>query len=107
MKTTVQKEGMSSMAELLTLIATLAIMMVGFAVMLQVTSVEEIFRFIGRAVAAFVLMILALCILKYLWICVMVPWLSAAFESLLTLIGWLLVAIVGLTALSLVGRAVL
>ena len=107
MKTTVLGEGMSSMAELLTLIATLAIILVGIAVMLQATSVEEIFRFIGRAVMMFVLLLVTMCVLKYLWLCVMVPWLSAAFGSLMTLIGWLLVTIIGFIALSLVVRLVL
>ena len=95
------------MVELLTLIATLAIIVIGIAILLQITSVEDLPSLMGRTVAVLVLMILALCILKYLWICVMVPWLSAAFESLKTLIEWLLVRIVGLIALSLVVRLVL
>jgi hypothetical protein len=94
------------MAELLTLIATLAIIMVGIAIMLQVTSLDETFRFIRRGVIWFVLMLVTVCILKYLWICVMVPWLSAAFESLMTLIEWLLVIMAGLGVLSLVVRLV-
>jgi hypothetical protein len=35
---------------------------------------------------------------------VIIPWLSAAFESLKTLIEWVLGIIVGLIALSVVGR---
>jgi uncharacterized BrkB/YihY/UPF0761 family membrane protein len=102
-----EKEMMLLMVELLTSIATLGIILIGIAILLQVTSIEDLLSLIGRAVAVLVLVVLALCILKYLWICAMVPWLSAAFESLLTLIGWLLVTIVGLIALSLVSRAVL
>ena len=93
------------MAELLTLIGMLAIILVGIAIMLQITSVEDVLGFMGRAAMVFVLLLVAVCILKGLWLGVMVPWLSAAFESLKTLIEWLLVTIVGLIALSLVGRA--
>ena len=95
------------MVELLTLIATLAIIMVGIAVVLQITSIEEIFRFIGRAVAVVTLMLVVLCVLKAFWIGVISPWLSAAFESVKTLMGWLLVIIVSLIVLSFVGRLAL
>jgi uncharacterized membrane protein (UPF0182 family) len=95
------------MAELLTSIATLAIVLIGIAILLQITSVEEVSGFIGRAVVVFVLVLVAVCILKGLWLGVMIPWLSAAFEFLKTLIEWLLVTIVGLIALSLVARLAL
>jgi cell division protein FtsW (lipid II flippase) len=54
-----------------------------------------------------VLTLVVLCILKGLWLGVVIPWLSAAFESLKTIIEWLLVTIVALVALSLIGRIVL
>ncbi len=95
------------MAELLTLIGTLAIILTGIAILLQITSVKEVSGFIGRAVAAFLLMLVTLCILKGLWVGVMVPWLSAAFGFLKTLIGWLVITIVCLIVCSLVGRVVL
>ena len=91
------------MAELLTSIGTLAVILVGLAILLQITSVEDVLRFIGRAVTVFVLMLVVFCILKGFWLGLIVPWLSAAFESFKTLIGWLLVIIVCLIALSLVG----
>jgi hypothetical protein len=95
------------MAELLTSIGTLAIILVGIAILVQITSVEEVIRFIGRAVVVCVLAHVMLCILNGFWLGVLVPSLSAAFESFKTMIGWLLVAIVGLVALSLVGRLAL
>jgi hypothetical protein len=95
------------MAELLTSIGTLAIILVGIAILLQITSIEEVLGFIGRAVAVCVLTLLVLCILKELWLGVVVPWLSAAFASLKTMVEWLLLAIVCLFALSLIGRLVL
>lgn len=95
------------MAELLTLIGMLAIILVGIAIMLQITSVEDCLSFMGRAAMVFVLLLVAVCILKGLWLGVVIPWLSAAFESLKTLIEWLLVTVVGLIALSLVVRLVL
>jgi hypothetical protein len=98
---------MSPMAELLTAIGTLAIILVGVAILLQIASVEDALGFIGRAVAAVVLMILALCILKGLWVWVIGPWLSAAFEFLKTLTVWFVVTILGVIALSLVKRVVL
>src|SRR5216684_1850589 len=98
---------MSLMVELLTLIGTLAIILVGIAILLQMTSVEDVLRFIGRAVMVFVLMLVVLCILKGLWLGVIVPWLSTAFESFKKLIEWLLVILVGLITLLLVGRLAL
>ena len=95
------------MTELLTAIGTLAIIVIGIAILLQITAVEDALSFIGRAVAALVLMILALCILKGLWVGVIVPWLSAAFEFLKTLIGWFVVTVIGVIALLMVGRVVL
>jgi hypothetical protein len=98
---------MLAMAELLTAIGTLAIILIGIAILLQITSVEEAFGFMGRAVSVFVLMIVALGILKGLWVGVIIPWLSAAFEFLKTLIAWLVITILSLVALSLFGRVVL
>ena len=95
------------MAELLTLIGTLAMVLVGIAVLLQIISLEEIFAFMARALAIFALMLVVLCILKGFWLGVMIPWLSAAFESFKTLIEWLLLIIAGLIALSLVARLAL
>jgi len=91
------------MAELLTSIGTLAVILVGLAILLQITSVEDVLRFIGRAVTVFALMLVVLCILKGFWLGLIVPWLSAAVESFKTPIEWLLVILVCLIALSLVG----
>jgi hypothetical protein len=96
-----------AMAEVLTLIAALAISVIGIAIILQIISVEEVFNFVFRAVMVIVFMFVVLCILKGLWLGSVLPWLSAAFESLKTLTGWLLASIVGLIALSLTGRVVL
>jgi len=98
---------MLPMAQLLTLIGTLALILVGIAILLQITSAHEVLGFIGRAVTVFVLILVALCILKGLWLGVFVPWLSVAFESFKTLIEWLLVILVGLITLLLVGRLAL
>ena len=95
------------MAELLTSIGTLAIILAGIAIILQITTIEEVFRFIGRALAVCVLMLVMLCVLKGLWLGVLIPWLSVAFTSLKATIGWLLVTLVSLVALSLIGRLVL
>ena len=95
------------MTELLTAIGTLAIILIGIAILLQIASAEDALGFIGRAVAALVLLILALCILKDLWVGVMVPWLSSAFEFLKTLMGWLVTTVLGVIALLFVGRVVL
>jgi hypothetical protein len=95
------------MTEMLTAIGVLAIILIGIAILLQVTSIEDGLGLIGRAVAALVLMMLALCILKGLWVGVMVPWLSAAFEFLKTLLGWIVIAIMGVIAFLIVGRVVL
>lgn len=43
------------MTELLTAIGTLAIILIGIAILLQIASVEDAIGFIGRAVAALVL----------------------------------------------------
>jgi uncharacterized membrane protein YuzA (DUF378 family) len=56
------------MAELVTLIGTLAMTLVGVAVLLQITSVEEALGFMGRAMTTFVLMLVGLCILKSFWL---------------------------------------
>jgi len=95
------------MIELLTAIGTLALILIGVAILLRLTSVEDAFGFIGRAVAALVLMTFALCILKGLWVDVIVPWLSSAFRFLMTLMGWFGIAILGVVVLSTVGRVVL
>lgn len=94
------------MTELLTAISTLAIILIGIAILLQIASVEDALGFIGRAVAALVLMILALCILKGLWVRVIGPWLFSAFEFLKTLMGWFVVTVLGVIALLIVGRVV-
>jgi hypothetical protein len=93
--------------ELLTSIGTLAIILIGIAILLQLTSVEDALGFIGRAVAAVVLMVVALCVLKGLWVQVIVPWLSFAFDFLKTLVGWFVITILGVMALLIVGRVVL
>jgi hypothetical protein len=95
------------MTEPLALIGTLVIILIGIAVLLQIVSVEEASGFIGRAVLAFLLLAVELCILRGLWVRVMVPWLSSTFEFLKTLIAWLLVTMVGLIAVSIVGRIVI
>jgi hypothetical protein len=99
-----QEEGMSPMTELLTLTGALAMVLVGIAILLQITSVEDVFAFMGRAVLALVFALVMLCILRGIWLGVFVPWLTGAFESLKPLIGWLLVTVVCLIALSRVGR---
>lgn len=95
------------MAELLILIGTLATILVGIAVLLQITSLEEIFGFVGRALAVFVLLLVLLCVLKGFWLGVTIPYPSAAFESFKTLIEWLLSIIAGLIVLSLFARLAL
>jgi hypothetical protein len=95
------------MAELLTLIGALVMILVGIAILLQIISVQEVFSFLGRCLAIFVLMLLLLCILRGFWLGVIIPWLSAAFEFFETLIEWLLLGTVGLVALSLVARLAL
>ena len=92
------------MAELLTLIGALVMILVGIAILLQIISVQEIFGFLGRCLATFVLMLVLLCILKGFWLGVMIPWLSAAFEFFKTLIEWLLLSTVVLVPLLLVAR---
>jgi hypothetical protein len=91
---------------LLTLIGVLAVILVGIAVLLQLISIEEIIAFMGRALAIFVLMLVALCILKAFWFGVIAPWLFAAFDAFKTLIEWLLL-ILGLMTLSLVAQLAL
>jgi hypothetical protein len=95
------------MTELLTAIGTLGIVLVGIALLLQLISVEDAIGYIGRAVAALLLMIVAFCILKVLWVSAMVPWLSSAFAILTTLMGWFVIVILGVIALLIVGRVVL
>jgi uncharacterized membrane protein (UPF0182 family) len=102
-----QDKEMSPMAELLISIGALAIILIGIAIILQIISVEEVCALVGRAVMVFVLMLVALCILGGLWLGVMIPWLSAAFEALKTLIEWLLVIIIGLVVLLFVARLAL
>jgi hypothetical protein len=96
-----------AMTELLTLIGTLGIILIGIAILLQIVSVEEVSGFMGRAAMALVFTLVALCILKCLWVGVMVPWLSFAFDFLKTLVGWFVIAILGVIALLIVGRVVL
>jgi hypothetical protein len=95
------------MAELLTSIGTLVIVLVGIAILLQITSLKEVLGFIGRALAACVLTLVVLCILKGFWLGVVIPGLSAVFVSLKTMIEWFLVTLVGLVALSHIGRLIL
>ena len=76
------------MTGLLTAIGTLAIILSGIVILLQIISIEEVLSFIGRAAMVLLLMLVALCILKGFWVGVMSPWLSAAFEFLRTLLGW-------------------
>jgi hypothetical protein len=102
-----REEGNVVMTELLTVICTLALMLIGIAILLQITSLDAALGFVGRAVAAVVLMIVALCILKGLWVGVIIPWLSSAFAFLTTLTMWVVIAIVGVIALSMIGRVVL
>jgi hypothetical protein len=97
----------SPMTESLAFVGTLAIILIGIAVLLQIVAVEEASGFIGRAVLAFLLLAVALCILRDLWVRVIVPFLSPTFEFLKTLIAWLLVTMVGLIAVSIVGRIVI
>ncbi len=99
--------GILPMAELLTSIATLAIVVIGIAIVLQMTSIQDVLGFIGRAVAAVVVIVLALCFLKCLWVGVMAPWISTAFDFLKTLVGWFVIGILIVTALLLVGRVAL
>jgi hypothetical protein len=107
MESPAPEKGISRMAELMTSIGALAIILVGIAILLRITSLEEVFKFIGRAMAVCVLTLVVLCILRGLWLGTVIPSLSAAFESLKTMIEWLLVTVVGLVALSLIGRLVL
>ena len=95
------------MPELLTSIATLALVLIGIAILLRIISVEEASRFIGRAVMVLLLMLVALCILKGLWVQVIVPWLSSAFEFLTTLVEWFVITVLCVVALLTVGRVVL
>ena len=95
------------MAELLTLIGALAMILAGIAILLQIISVQEVFGFLGRCLAIFALMLVLFCILKGFWLGVMLPWLSAALEFFKTLIEWLLLSTVGLIALSHVARLAL
>jgi hypothetical protein len=95
------------MTELLIAIGTLATVLVGIALLLQITSIEGVLACIGRAALVLVLMLVALCVLKSLWVGVVTPWLSAAFEFLRTVIEWLVVTILGLIAVSLISRVVL
>jgi len=95
------------MTELLTLTGTLAIILIGIAILLQITSAEDVSRLIGRASAMLMLMLVALFILKSLWVGLVIPWLSAGFEVLKTLIEWVFVTMAGLIVLSLVGRVAL
>lgn len=95
------------MTALLIAIGTLAIILIGIAILLQMISIEDALGFIGRAVAALVLMILALCILRGLWVRVIVPWLSSAFEFLKALMGWFVIAILGVIALLFFGGVVI
>jgi hypothetical protein len=95
------------MTELLTAIGMLGIVLIGIALILQLISVEDALGFVGRAVAAAVLMIMALCILGRLWIGVMVPWLSSALGFLTTLMEWFVIVILGVIVLSLLGRLVM
>jgi hypothetical protein len=95
------------MTELFTAIGTLGIVLIGIALILQLISVEDALSFIGRAVAAVVLLILALCILKHLWVGVMVPWLFSALGFLTTLMEWFVIVILGVIVLFSVGRIVL
>ena len=95
------------MAELLILIATLAIVLIGVALIVQSIAVEDVVRFIGRAFVVVVLMLVVLCILKGVWLGVVIPYLSAAFVSLKTFFGWFLPIAICLVFLLLVGRLAL
>jgi Na+/phosphate symporter len=95
------------MTELLAAVGTLAIILIGIAVLLQMISVEDVLRNIGRAMTVILLMLVALCILKSLWLSTIVPELSASFEFVKSLAEWLIVAVVGAIALLTVGRVVL
>jgi hypothetical protein len=95
------------MTELLTVIGTLGIVLIGIALILQLISVEDALGFIGRAVATAVLMITALCILERLWVVVMVPWLSSTLGFLSTLLVWFVIVLMGVIVLSLLGRVVM
>jgi hypothetical protein len=92
---------------LFTAIGTLALILIGIAIMLQLTSVEDAIGFVGRAVAALVLTVLALCILKGLWLGVFVPWLSSAFAFLTSLMVWFVIATLGVITLLFIGPVVL
>jgi hypothetical protein len=95
------------MAELLTLIAPLAITLIGIAIMLQIVSVEEVFAFVFRAVVVIVLAFAVLCILRALWLGAVLPWLLAAFEFFMKLVESVFLIILGFIALLLVARLVL
>ena len=95
------------MAELLSAIGTLAIIVIGMMVLLEVISVQDAFHFIGRALLLLVLAVLALCVLKGFWVRVLFPWLVTTVESLKAFLGWLLIAIVVLAAVAIIIRLVL
>ncbi len=95
------------MTELMISIGTLAIILIGVAIMLQLISVEDAFGFIGRVVAVSVIALVALCILKVLWVGLLIPWLSTTFKFLMTLAAWCVTAIVAVILVSSVGRVVL
>jgi hypothetical protein len=94
------------MTALLAAVGTLAVILIGMAVLLQMISIEDVLRNIGRAMTAILLTILALCILRSLWLCTIVPELSASFEFVKSLAEWLIVAMVGAIVLLTVGRVV-
>jgi len=95
------------MSELLTLVAALAIALIGIAIMLQIISVEEVFALVFRAAMVIMLAFVLLCLLRGLWLGAVLPWLFAAFEVLKTLVEGFFLVIVGFIAILLIGRLVL
>jgi hypothetical protein len=92
------------MTEIVSLIAALAVVVVGILVMLQVATPADIGRYAARAVLVILTTILGWYLLKVFWTSVLVPWLEAGLASLKALLTWLIVTLIGLIALLLAAR---
>ena len=78
---------------MLAYVAVLVVLLVGVAVILQVVTLSDAAAYIGRALAAFVFTVIALCVLKAILLQTL-PSLISAFAALRRMVGWLLAVVV-------------
>ena len=94
------------MVEMVSLMAVLAVVVIGLLIIVQAISPGDALRFAGRAVVGLLFAILGFYALWTLWTCFLVPWFSAGLASFKASLSWIAITLVALIALLLALRLV-